>query len=114
MTQNLRNRSQRVVSTALFALLLGSSLVTSMPAGARDQAQPSPAERADQADSMRVVRKAWDLVFWRPVFFAQLIVGTAALPIALPITALVGDWRDTLDACVTGPFELTFQRPLGQ
>jgi len=63
---------------------------------------------------MRVVRQAWDLVFWRPVFLTQLVVGTAALPIALPIAAITGDWRDTLDVCVTGPFELTFQRPLGE
>lgn len=114
MTRRFRNPLQRAATKAIFGALLGFFLIAGVPADAFAQTQPSPAERADQADSMRVVRKAWDLVFWRPIFFTQMIVGTAALPIVFPINALVGDWRDTLDACVTGPFELTFRRPLGE
>jgi hypothetical protein len=60
------------------------------------------------------VRKVWDILFWRPMYVVQLVGGVVALPVALPLAALVGDWRDSIDICVTGPTEMAFGRPLGQ
>ena len=60
------------------------------------------------------VRKVWDVLFWRPLYVVQLVGGVAALPVALPLAELVGDWRDAVDICVTGPAEMAFGRPLGQ
>lgn len=61
----------------------------------------------------RAVRQAGDLVFARPFFLVQLVAGTALLPVALPVAAAFADWRDALDICVTGPWEMLVERPLG-
>ncbi len=59
-------------------------------------------------------RRPRDATFSRPVQFVRLLAGVAALPVALPIAAVFADWRDALDFCVTGPYEMVFQRPLGE
>jgi hypothetical protein len=60
------------------------------------------------------VRKVWDVLFWRPIYVVQLVGGVVVLPLALPLAELVGDWRDGVDMCVTGPAQMAFARPLGQ
>ncbi len=62
----------------------------------------------------RVVRQAGDVVFSRPIHLVRLVAGVAALPVALPVAAVFADWRDAVDFCVTGPFWMVFQRPLGE
>jgi hypothetical protein len=59
------------------------------------------------------VREVWDVLFWRPIYAVQLVGGVVALPIALPLSALVGSWRDSIDICVTDPAKM-LARPLGQ
>ena len=60
------------------------------------------------------VRKVWDVLFWRPIYVVQLVGGVAALPVALPLSVIVGSWRDGIDMCITGPAEMAFGRPLGE
>ena len=62
----------------------------------------------------RILREMGDAAFSRPVHFVRLVAGVAALPVALPIAAVFADWRDAVDFCVTGPYEMVFQRPLGE
>jgi len=59
------------------------------------------------------VREVWDVLFWRPIYVVQLVGGVVALPIALPLSALVGSWRDSIDICVTDPAKM-LARPLGE
>lgn len=83
----------------------------------------SPSSQVDGRDDPRLrrpskleraLRPLGDAVFARPVHLAQLVVGVAMLPIALPIAALFADPRDALDICVSGPYEMAFRRPLGE
>jgi hypothetical protein len=61
----------------------------------------------------RALRQVGDAVFSRPFHLVRLLAGVAMLPIALPIAAVFADWRDAVDVCVTGPYGMAFQRPLG-
>jgi hypothetical protein len=60
----------------------------------------------------QALHEVGDAVFSRPVHVVRLIAGVAMLPVALPLAAVLGDWRDALDICVTGPFAMVFERPL--
>jgi hypothetical protein len=62
----------------------------------------------------RTARRLGDAVFVRPFLFVQLVAGIAVLPAALPIAAVFADWRDALDICVEGPYEMVFERALGE
>lgn len=80
-------------------------------------AAPDPAEdprRAVTSEGEQTVRKLNDVVFWRPFYFVQLVAGVAALPVALPVAWAVADWEDAIDMCVTGPYAMAFERPLGE
>lgn len=72
-----------------------------MPAGVRT----SPAGDA--------VRKVWDVLFWRPIYVVQLVGGVVALPVAVPVSAVAGNWRDSIAICVTQPAGM-LARPLGE
>lgn len=65
-------------------------------------------------DEERRLRQVGDAVFSRPVLFVRMVAGVAMLPVALPVAAVFADWRDALDFCVTGPYGMVFQRPLGE
>ena len=62
----------------------------------------------------RALRRAGDLVFSRPIHLVRLVAGVAIFPVALPVAAVFADWRDAVDSCVSGPFGMVFQRPLGE
>jgi hypothetical protein len=62
----------------------------------------------------RTLRRVGDAVFARPIFLVRLVAGIVAFPVALPIAAVFADWRDAVDVCVSGPYELVFRRPLGE
>lgn len=80
-----------------------------VPSGAGDD---SPSRRS--GDGQRTLRQVGDAVFSRPFHFFRLVAGVAALPIALPIAAVFADWHDATDICITGPYWMTFERPLGE
>lgn len=61
----------------------------------------------------RAIRGLGDAVLVRPFLLVQLVAGIAVLPVVLPVAAAVADWRDALDLCVAGPYEMVFERPLG-
>jgi hypothetical protein len=71
---------------------------------------PAGVQTSQAGDGVRVV---WDVLFWRPIYVVQLVGGVVAFPIALPLSALVGSWRDSIDICVTDPAKM-LARPLGQ
>jgi hypothetical protein len=103
---------RRLLLAALVGALAWSPGARSALAMA-DAPQAAPGEPSGPA-AEDGVRKVWDVLFWRPVYVVQLVGGVAALPVALPLAATIGDWRDGVDMCVTGPFAMAFERPLGQ
>jgi hypothetical protein len=110
----------------LAAALLLASLATPLVDAPAEASYEAPTMRRTDAaldprddprlrrtgETERVLREVGDAVFARPIHFVRLVAGVAMLPVALPTAALLGDWRDALDICVTGPFEMVFQRPL--
>ncbi len=58
-------------------------------------------------------RQVYDAVVLRPLGFIQTLVGAALLIPLYPVSLIVDGSDDLLRACVTDPFERTFQRPLG-
>jgi len=69
-----------------------------------------PWERLD-AGAPRIV---FDVAVLRPLGLVQSVVGVAAFAIFYPVSLLTGGSDDVLRACITGPFDQTFRRPLGE
>ena len=62
---------------------------------------------------MGLLNQAGDLVVGRPVALVRLVAGVVALPVALPVGALLLDAGWALDVCVVEPFEDLTRWPLG-
>jgi hypothetical protein len=58
--------------------------------------------------------KAYDAVVLRPLGFIQTAVGATVFLLAYPISLATGGTDHVVDACITGPVEQTFERPLGE
>jgi hypothetical protein len=54
-----------------------------------------------------------DVILARPFGLAGLVIGSAAFIVSLPFAAASGSVKQTADTLVTGPFNFTFTRPLG-
>ena len=80
----------------LFALVLSSTPV-----------------RAADAYEWRFARTTTDVLIARPFTFAATLLGGALWAVTLPITAPTRTSEETFDALVRQPFELTFDRELG-
>lgn len=94
-------------------VLLATSLLFGAEAAATDARESDP--RLQQStETEQLIREVGDAVFSRPFHFVRLLTGVAVLPVALPIAAVFADWRDGLDICVTEPWAMTFERPLGE
>ena len=61
----------------------------------------------------RVAGTTVDIFIARPFTFAATLLGGAIWTIALPITAPTRTTRDSFDALVRQPWDLTFNRELG-
>ena len=113
MRSVFRVLSARKVRGALIAFLAVAAL--SSPAGAQTEAQGAGgADFGASGPAVDGVRVVWDVLFWRPVYVVQLVAGAALLPVAVPIAAASGDWRYGVDVSVRWPYEMAFERPLGQ
>lgn len=71
-----------------------------------------PRLRESSVEQQRL-RRWGDAAFERPFYIARLLAGVALLPVALPIAWIFTDSDHALDICVTGPYEMAFERPLG-
>lgn len=108
-----------LVAVVALAAAADPASASSPDAVARESASAAP----DPADDPRLARtgpaeqgfrKLEDGVLWRPFFFVQLVAGAAVLPLAIPIAWAVADWEDAIDICITGPYGMVFERPLGE
>jgi len=93
-------RRVRCVALAALMVALGSA-----PAQARD-ARPA----VDRGWPVQ----AYDAVVLRPLGFIQTAAGATAFLLAYPISLLTGGTDHVIDACITGPVDQTFRRPLGE
>lgn len=66
------------------------------------------------AQSRGGVVKAYDAVVLRPLGFIQTAVGATFFLFAYPISLATGGTDHVVDACITGPVDQTFERPLGE
>ena len=73
-------------------------------------ATPSPAAEAYE---WRFAATTTDIFIARPFTFAATILGGALWTVALPITAPTRTARESFDAMVRHPWDLTFDRALG-
>jgi hypothetical protein len=64
--------------------------------------------------SERVAATTVDLFIARPFTFVSTIIGGALWVVTLPITAPTKTHKDALDVMVIKPWELTFDRELGE
>lgn len=61
----------------------------------------------------RRLQRGGDAAFERPFHIARFLAGVVALPVVLPIAWVFTDWNNAVDVCVTGPYAMAFERPLG-
>jgi len=92
----------------MLTLALGVSVSAETPSG---MPEPLPLPTREEPT---VLQKAGDVVILRPLLFVRLVVGVAALPLAWPTAALLGDSDWALEACVREPAHRLFARPIGQ
>lgn len=69
--------------------------------------------RAAEAYEWRFAAATTDIFIARPFTFAATILGGALWTIALPITAPTHTAKESFDALVRQPWDLTFDRELG-
>jgi len=112
----MQSRTRRALVALL--LLAGVALTPAAPARAdsHESAPPQPtSEASGEADhDPGWVKKGWDLVFMRPFDLVGLGFGGVFWVIAYPVSLVAGGSTDVQEACITHPFERTFQRPLGR
>jgi hypothetical protein len=70
--------------------------------------------RAAEAYEWRFARVTTDILIARPFTFAATVLGGALWTVTLPITAPTRTAEESFDALVRQPFELTFDRELGE
>ncbi|UCE85236.1 MAG: hypothetical protein JSU66_12920 [Deltaproteobacteria bacterium] len=58
--------------------------------------------------------QAYDAVVLRPLGLIQTAAGATAFLLAYPISRLTGGSDHVVDACITGPVDQTFRKPLGE
>ncbi len=87
---------KKLFTVGLFALMLTSSPV-----------------RAGEDYGWRFAEVAVDVFIARPFTFAASLLGGAIWTVALPITAPTRTSKDTFEALVRTPWDLTFDRTLG-
>ena len=73
----------------------------------------TPAPAAEEYGS-RLAATTVDVFIARPFTFLASIVGGAIWTVALPITAPTRTARESFDALVRHPWQLTFDRELGE
>ncbi len=83
-------------SAVLFALLLSSS-----------------SARAGDDPGLRFAAVTVDIFIARPFTFAVSLLGGVLWTVALPITAPTHTMKDSFDTLVRTPWDLTFERSLG-
>lgn len=88
---------KKLFTVALFLLLLTTTTTT----------------RAADEYGWRFAGTAVDIFIARPFTFAATLLGGALWTVALPITAPTRTAGDSFDALVRQPWDLTFQRDLG-
>ena len=108
----MQSRSSAIVVLALAAsLAAGPARADSHEAGGGGSSQIEYRE-ADRDPGW--LKKSWDLVFMRPFDLVALGAGAVFWVIAYPVAHYVGGATEVTEACISFPFERTFQRPLGQ
>ena len=73
----------------------------------------STSVRAGEAYEWRFARTTTDIFIARPFTFLATVLGGALWTIALPITLPTRTGEEFYDAVVKTPYELTFERELG-
>lgn len=69
--------------------------------------------RAGEEYGWRFASTTVDILIARPFTFAATLLGGALWTVSLPITAATGTSKDSFDALVRQPWDLTFHRELG-
>ena len=87
---------KKIFTAALLLLVLSSSSV-----------------RAGEEYGWRFASTTVDVLIARPFTFAVTVLGGAIWTVSLPITAPTKTSKDTFDALVRHPWDLTFDRNLG-
>ncbi len=100
------------VCRALALVCLTAALA--LPANAEDRDGFPAAVPLPTREEPTLAQKTGDVLFSRPLSAVRLVVGVVALPIALPVAALLGDAGWALDVCLTQPYEYLVERPIGR
>lgn len=74
----------------------------------------STSVRAADAYEWRFARTTTDILIARPFTFVVTLLGGALWTVTLPITAPTRTSEETFDALVRHPWDLTFERELGE
>src|SRR5262249_34342794 len=99
-TRALRAGRRRFSRSAalLLAIFLAVAAIPDRCHAIDDQAAydeyPAGVRTSETGDA---VRDVWDVLFWRPIYVVQLVGGVLAFPVAIPIAAVAGNWRDSID-----------------
>jgi hypothetical protein len=100
-------RNTRCVARVVVSVSMAVMIFSASPAAAEWDGLPW--ESLDAG----VPRIVFDIAVLRPLGLVQSVVGVAAYVIFYPVSLLTGGSDDVTRACITGPFDQTFRRPLG-
>ena len=102
-------KKRRTVTAGLVLTLALSAVVSAEPPSQMRPPAPLPTREEPTA-----LQKTGDVILLRPLLAVRLVFGVAALPLAWPTAALLGDASWALDVCVREPGHRLFGRPLGR
>ena len=96
--------------TAGLVLMLALSAVAS----AEPPSEMRPPAPLPTREEPTVLQKTGDVILLRPLLAVRLAFGVAALPLAWPTAALLGDSDWALEICVREPVHRLVARPIGK
>ncbi len=102
-------RKRRSFTAGLVLTLALTAVASGEPSSRMRPAAPLPTR-----EEPTVLQMTSDVILLRPLLAVRLAFGVAALPLAWPTAALLGDSDWALEVCVREPVHRLFERPIGQ
>lgn len=102
-------KTRRSITAALLLTLAFTAVASAEPPS--DMRPPAPLPTREEPT---VLQMTGDVVLLRPFLVVRLVFGVAALPLAWPTAALLGDSDWALEVCVRDPAHRLFGRSIGQ
>jgi hypothetical protein len=102
-------KKRRSFTAGLVLTLALSAVVSAEPPSEMRPPAPLPTREEPTA-----LQKTGDVILLRPFLAVRLGFGVAALPLAWPTAALLGDSDWALEVCLREPVHRLFGRPIGQ